>query len=172
MKNALGTVNWVIEALRKAGHLVDLEGAAHRLVKRDILLENWVAAYPQQLRPKNLLGRHVAQNATWWLTADLKACNALWGGETAAALETGYLEPETTTVYVDENPNNLIIRYKLKRDPLGPIHVFKKFWHFEDGERLAVPYILTYADLLATGDDRNAEAARIIYEQELDRYLR
>jgi len=31
---------------------------------------------------------------------------------------------------------------------------------------------LIYADLLATGEARNSETARILYEKELDRFVR
>jgi hypothetical protein len=35
-----------------------------------------------------------------------------------------------------------------------------------------VPPLLIYADLMATGDTRNIETARMIYEKELSKYFR
>lgn len=173
-KTALGTINWTMQDLRQIGHLLEMGKAGRRIVKREALFDKWVAAYPQQLRPKQLIGRYVAQDPDWWRTANLKNLNALWGGETGAAIETGYLEPEIATVYVEENLNELIVRFKLKKDPHGKIEIFKKFWQFqlEEQTNQTVPLPLIYADLLATGNDRNIQTAEELREKKLVRYLR
>lgn len=54
---SLGAVNWIINDLKSLGHLVDLGGRGRRLVKRKELLKRWTSAYPEQLRPKIILGR-------------------------------------------------------------------------------------------------------------------
>ena len=171
---ALGTVNWTMGELRQIGHLLEMGKAGRRVVKREALFDKWVAAYPQQLRPKQLIGRYTAQEPDWWRTADLKDLNALWGGETAAAIETGYLEPEIATVYLEEKINDLVLRFKLKRDPHGKIEIFRKFWQFqlEEQRDQTVPLPLIYADLLATGNARNVQTARELRDKKLDRYLR
>jgi hypothetical protein len=51
----------------------------------------------------------------------------------------------------------------------GDIEILKPFWRF-DHEFAALgiaPPLLIYADLMATGDDRNIETAEVIY----DKYL-
>ena len=49
----------------------------------------------------------------------------------------------------------------------------KKFWNFENNDYPGLTHpILIYADLLATGDPRNIETAKIIYEKDIVRYLR
>ncbi len=173
-KTALGTINWTMQALRQIGHLLEMGKAGRRIVKRETLFDKWVAAYPQQLRPKQLVGRYVTQDTDWWRNADLKDLDALWGGETAAAIETGYIEPEIATVYLEKNLTELILRFKLKKDPHGKIEVFRKFWHFqlEEQRGRTVPLPLIYADLLATGNDRNIETAKELRDKKLDRYLR
>lgn len=173
-KTALGTIDWTMKDLRLIGHLLEMGKAGRRIVKRESLFDKWVAAYPQQLRPKQLIGRFVAQDPDWWRNADLLDFNALWGGETAAAIETGYLKPEIVTVYLEEQLNELILHFKLKRDPQGTIEIFKQFWHFqlEEQKGLTVPLPLIYADLLATGEDRNVETANVLRENKLARYLR
>ena len=173
-RTALGTVNWTMRELRQIGHLLEMGEAGRRVVKREALFDKWVAAYPQQLRPKQLIGRYTAQEPDWWRTADLKDLNALWGGETAAAIETGYLEPEIATVYLEEKINDLVLRFKLKSDPHGKIEIFRKFWQFqlEEQRDQTVPLPLIYADLLATGNARNVQTARELRDKKLDRYLR
>ena len=173
-KTALGTINWTMRDLRQIGNLLEMGKAGRRIVKRETLFDKWVAAYPQQLRPKQLIGRYAAQDPDWWRNADLKDLNALWGGETAAAIETGYLEPEIATVYLEENLNELILRFKLKKDPHGKIEIFRTFWKFQLKEQRGqtVPLPLIYADLLATGNDRNIQTAKELRDKRLDRYLR
>ncbi len=49
----------------------------------------------------------------------------------------------------------------------------KKFWNFEDNDYPGMTHpILIYADLLATGDPRNIETAKIIYEKDIVRYIK
>lgn len=49
----------------------------------------------------------------------------------------------------------------------------KKFWNFENPEYPGITHpILVYADLIAAGDPRNIEAAKIIYEKEIVRYIK
>jgi hypothetical protein len=173
-KTALGTINWTMQDLRQIGHLLEMGKAGRRIVKREALFDKWVAAYPQQLRPKQLIGRYAALDPYWWQTADLKDLDALWGGETAAAIETGYLEPEIAAVYIEEKLNELVLRFKLKRDPQGKVEIFRKFWKFrlEEQKGQTVPLPLIYADLLATGIDRNIETAKEMRDKKLGRYLR
>jgi hypothetical protein len=54
------------------------------------------------------------------------------------------------------------------------ISILKPFWNFEYPwtHPVLVPSILIYADLLATGDARNIETARLIYEKEIARLVR
>jgi hypothetical protein len=49
----------------------------------------------------------------------------------------------------------------------GNVEILERFWNFETAKDMpeVVPPILVYADLLATHDSRNADAARMIYEQ-------
>jgi len=49
----------------------------------------------------------------------------------------------------------------------GNVEILERFWNFETAKDIpeVVPPILVYADRLATHDSRNADAARMIYEQ-------
>lgn len=171
---ALGTVGWVMYDLRRMEYLIDTGPRNRRLVLKDNLLDRWVAAYPDQLRPKKMLGRFKADNPYWWENTDLKEINALWGGEVAANIMTEYLRPQIITVYAKQPIGRFLLKNKLKNDVNGDIEILKIFWKFEQ-DRLhndLVPPLLIYADLMATGDTRNIETARMIYEKELSKYFR
>jgi hypothetical protein len=93
----------------------------------------------------------------------------VWGGEAAAAIRTRHLEPETCSLYVTELPKNLITKHRLRSDDAGRWEFRKRFWGFShrfDDERLAPP-LLIYADLLAIGESRTLETARVLYADEI-----
>lgn len=171
---ALGTVDWVIRDLKNAGHLIDTGKRGRRLTKKKHLLERWVTMYPEQLRPKILEGRYRAPIIDWWKDEDLTGLAAYWGGEVAAARLTKYLKPQVATIYMKERPARLLLKHKLIKDPYGNIEFLRAFWNFEYEQQFPnlVHPILIYADLLATRDTRNIETAEIIYEKELDRFIR
>jgi hypothetical protein len=171
---ALGTVGWVMYDLRRMGYLINVGPRNRRLVRKDNLLNRWVAAYPEQLRPKKMIGRFRADNPYWWENTDLKGINALWGGEVAANIMTEYLRPQIITVYAKQPIGRFLLKNRLKNDVNGNIEILKIFWKFEQDclHNNLVPPLLIYADLMATGDTRNIETARMIYEKELSKYFR
>jgi len=171
---ALGTVNWVIKDLKNIGCLIDRGKRGRNLIRKKGLLERWVAMYPAQLRPKNIVGRYGAPDIEWWKNEELADLTAYWGGEIAAAKLTKYLKPLIITIYVKGNPGRLLLKHKIMKEPNGNIEILKAFWDFEyewEFPNLVHP-ILIYADLLATGDARNIETAEIIYDKELARFIR
>jgi len=169
---ALGMVNWVFKDLNELGFLQETgAGRARkvRLLNKEKLLERWITAYAEQLRPKLVLGRYRGAEG-WWQNALLKPEQMLWGGEVAAEKLTEYLKPQTITVYVGkENPEAVIIPNRLTKDPHGDVEIVARFWQPET----VAPYgdmvqpLLVYADLMATGNQRNLETARIIYDQHI-----
>ena len=171
---ALGTVVRVVTNLKELGFLVDVGKRGRRLVNRKKLLDRWVTAYPEQLRPKLLIGRFGTTKTDWWKDAPLRDFKAYWGGEVAARRLTQYLKPEMITIYVREPTAELQLTYRLRNDPHGNIELIRAFWDVEwdwvDPEM--VPPLLVYADLLATGDPRNIETAQLVYERELTGLIR
>lgn len=166
---ALGTVDWIFRDLKEMGYLVDMGGRKRRMTNPLTLLKRWVEAYPDQLRPKLGIERFKADHPDWWQDVDILNYNACWGGEVAAARITKRLKPEKVIIYAPEPPGKLIIEKKLRKTTAGEIEILKPFWKF-DYQLMdvgTVPPLLVYADLMATGDDRNMETAGIIY----DRYL-
>ena len=170
---ALGTVGWVMNDLKNLGHLVDMGIKKRRLKERKRLFERWVEAYPEQLRPKLVIGRFTSKAPEWWKHKDLEKLGAYMGGEIAAEYLTGYLKPELITLYLRGKPQNVQLAFKMRKDPNGEIELLKAFWPktFDWHDHATVSPILVYADLLATADPRNLETAQILYEQKIARYL-
>lgn len=171
---ALGTVGWVITDLRELGYLVDMGKRGRRLTNKEKLIERWVTTYPEQLRPKLVLGRYKAVDHDWWKHTQITSTQAYWGGEVAAAKLTKYLKPEQAILYAKGKPGELLLTNKLKKDPNGDVEILEAFWQTEYDWRYPelAPPLLIYADLLATGDARNIETARMIYEQQLTGLIR
>ncbi|MDD5115322.1 MAG: type IV toxin-antitoxin system AbiEi family antitoxin [Methylobacter sp.] len=172
---ALGTVGWVMTDLNELGHLVDMGNRGRRLKDKQRLLERWIIAYSEKLRPKLQTGRYKAPNPSWWQTAALHNLQAYWGGEVAADKLTHYLKPEIITLYVMEKwAAKLKITNQLRKDPDGDVEILNAFWDVESekNRKDIVNPILIYADLMATGDPRNIETAQIIYEQKLAQHFR
>ena len=171
---ALGTVAWVLGDLEALGHLVDMGKRGRKLVNKQRLLERWVEAYPNQLRPKLFLGRCATEDPEWWKHAHIADFHACWGGEPAAALLTGHLKPEAATVYTRNPAGKFLAANRLRTDPRGNVELLKTFWDptLDWTKPEIAPPLLVYADLLATGDPRNIETARRIYDEQLARLVR
>ncbi len=171
---ALGTVNRVMKELAKMGHLVDMGKGGRRLVRKEKLLKRWITAYPEILRPKLIKGRYKTVKNNWWEDTDIRDFDAYWGGEVAAAYLTNYLRPDTVTIYTTQPIGRLVLKNKLKKDPDGNVEVLNAFWNFQhfNLNNNLVPPILVFADLMATGDTRNIETAGMIYDAEIDKYIR
>ena len=171
---ALGTVDWIMKELKELRFLLDMGKRDLRLLQKEKLLQRWVTAYPEQLRPKLLLGRFRGEYG-WWQQKTLDPFRAQWGGEVAAAKLTQYLQPETITIYTTpQELDQLLIKNRLKRDQTGDIEILKRFWKLPEiwkHEDLVHP-ILMYADLLATGNERNIETAKMIYDQHIVQLIR
>lgn len=171
---ALGAIGWILEDLEKLGYLLEIGDQPRKLVRTKQLLEQWVAAYPEQLRPKLVLGRYATPNQGWWKEARIHEHQAYWGGEIAAARLTGYLKPEDVTVYVRGLPGPLLAAHRLRKDARGNVEVLKAFWDADVdwADKEIVHPILAYADLLHTGDARNLETARRLYDAQIARFVR
>jgi hypothetical protein len=164
---ALGNLTYIINSLTELGFLRKIEPHNFKLLNKDDLLQKWVQNYPIKLRPHLFLGEFNpwGVNIRDWKTLKLEPEIDLWGAEPAANLLTNYLVPATLTIYTTKNRQEIITNLKLIPAPKGILSVYRKFWVFKEGNKLAVPPILIYADLLNTGDPRNLEIAKKIYEQ-------
>ncbi|MBN4055508.1 hypothetical protein JYU12_02060 [bacterium AH-315-K03] len=186
---ALGTVGWVLNGLKDAGFILDRGRAkGRRLVNRRKLLDRWMETFPEKLKPKQLVGVFVSDNPYWWEEVDIERYGAYWGGELAAAKYTHYLKPQTITLYLPEHADKkLLAKAKLRKateliaEGPGTVRIYRPFWPLENKQKLddnktidvtgLVNPILVYADLVATGDSRNLETARMIYERFIAEYI-
>jgi len=162
---ALGSVEAVIQDLKQMGYLIEREKRKRQLYQKRALLERWTTAYPEQLRPKLLINHYQSIAPNWWQEAQLNT-NTFWGGEIAAAILTHYLKPMRATVYIKQSVGEFVLKNRLRKMPQGEVEILETFWGFEYPHNL-VPPLLIYADLIATGNARNIETAKIIYEKEL-----
>ena len=87
---ALGTVDWIMKELKELGFLIDMGKRGLKLTQKETLLQRWVTAYPEQLRPKQILGRYRGEHG-WWQQKRLDPLRAQWSGEVAAEKITHYL---------------------------------------------------------------------------------
>ena len=164
---ALGAIGEVIKDLKQGGYLVDIKGKARRLTRKEKLLEKWTDAFLEKLRPKLEVGTFKAENPMWWKKVESNITNygAKFGGEVAAHKKAGYLTPQEITIYLETGDgNDLFKNYRFRKDPKGDIHVYRAFWNIDRNtpkirETDLVNPLITYADLIGTGDIRNLEAA-------------
>ena len=166
---SLGTVSMVFHDLKRAGylHTGDEGRQLHRVSQ---LFDRWVEAYGLDLFPRLSLGRFDSADANWWRNADeaMRAEGAQWGGELAAHLLNPQLRPATATLYANALPRRLILDHRLRKaDGEGNVEVRQRFWTLaRPSPRPIVPSTLIYADLVASGDPRQLEAAADLREHD------
>jgi hypothetical protein len=172
---ALGTVGWVMQDLREMGYLVEMGKRGRKLLQKEQLFYRWCADYTERLKPKLFLGRF-GGSGDWWKNYDPDFSNAQWGGEVAAYRLTQYLKPQNIILYAQgDHYKNIIIQNRLYKDATGDIEFFERFWLLKKEEKElkdVVHPILVYADPIGTGNQRNIEAARMIYEKYINRHLK
>ena len=177
---ALGTVGWVIRDLIAQGFLLEeINKKQRKLADFDLLLNKWVEEYPYKLKQKYKIGRFTTDDPYWWASVKPEDFNALWGGEIATAKYTDYLNPKDATVYINKrNMKGFLKVARLRKPepheiPTVKIDLIEPFWNIETkanngietNEQVGLaPPIITYADLIETGDARNLDAAKRLRE--------
>ncbi|WP_129665985.1 type IV toxin-antitoxin system AbiEi family antitoxin [Phytoactinopolyspora endophytica] len=166
---SVGQVQSTIKLLDDTGYL--RQAGSRQLLRRDELLDRWTAAYPTGLGPKlrlrDFFGNvdHIEQVSN--------AQTLLIGGE--AAVEE-LLRPASITLYAEELDPRLPATNRWRTDREPNIHLRRKFWKppFPEGAATRVrgfaraPSLLIYADLIASGDSRQREAAGALREQDVE----
>ena len=174
---SLGTVQKVVETLRRDG-LKDLrEGGPQQRARWRRLLDGWVSAYLAGTRDKLSIGRFRTDRPMSFFMEMLPALPATVSGEAAAALLGYGIRPATVDLYVKDSPGPLIHKARLRADPDGWIFVRKASWtslaEFDTRRPTAdnvAPAPVLYADLIAHGDSRLDDISRELERR--DPYLR
>lgn len=164
---SLGSVKNVLDELARRGFVFNTQNGRSLKDKKQ-LLDLWVSNYNEVLKPKLLMGRmsfRTEEKRNNWQDIALPQGMA-WGGEPAANLADGYLQPGSFDIYTKSPAAHLMRTGAVKQDLNGEIHLYKKFWN-EETDNKTVPAILIYADLMGSGNSRCLEAAQRILENEL-----
>ncbi len=161
---AHGTVGWAMAELPKLGFVAEMN-KKRRFLQPERLLQQWVEAYARTLRPKLILGRYKAETLDWWKTVNPVKYGFKMGGEGAAAQITHHLRPGTLTFFGHKAEPRFLLDQHLKTDPAGEVEILRQFWQFENTKAALAPTLLIYADLLAIGDARCLETAKLLYDE-------
>jgi hypothetical protein len=166
---ATGTVGLVMADLLEAG-MITRTPTGRTILHFERLVDAWVANYPHKLRPHLQPTRFRAIAHHDWRALDLTGRDAQWGGEVAGDRLTGALQPARATIYTGQPVAAIAAALRLRPDPQGEVEILRRFWYFLNPPAIppeVVPPLLAYADLVATGDPRNLDIGRIIYERYL-----
>jgi hypothetical protein len=167
---SLGAIKNVFDVLVERNFVL-LTNSKRTLKNINALLNLWTENYNQVLKPKLLLGRmtfRTNEQRIKWLAMELPD-GMYWGGESGANLVDSYLEPGAFDIYTQIPAAHLLKTGFVRFDEKGEIRIYKKFWNWETENHL-VPPILTYADLIGSGNSRCIEMAERLLDNELQDY--
>lgn len=164
---SIGSIKLIIDELIESQYILKTQSGRF-LKNQKILLNKWVVAYNEILKPKLLISQFAFKNNVSrdkWLTLDLPL-GMYWGGESGAHLLDGYLYPQDFDIYSDLPANELLKTGVVIPDKNGEIKIYRRFWteNNDNQNGKLVPMLLIYADLMGSGDSRNIETAKRIYE--------
>jgi hypothetical protein len=162
-----GNINFILTDLKEQGYLIPVDKETFRFTNKKQLLQKWLPAYNDKLKPALLIGTfRFMREADYvnWRTISLTPGETFWGGEPAGGLLTNYLQPEQYTLYTTETRGDLLKKYRLVANDNGEVKIYQKFWKVIEGEGPAVPPLLVYTDLINSNDRRCIQTAEKIYD--------
>ncbi len=167
-----GTVQNAIRGMIARRDLIELSGGqGMQFTDGNRMIDEWTMLYPTLLRGSLQLGHYRTDIPDWWRDVPALPDRCWFGGEPAAAIVTQYLKPAFFTAYcMDEVPREWIAKARLRPDSKGNVEFLKspiRFMAATGYPQNVVPPLLVYADLVASGDSRNLETARLLREQYL-----
>lgn len=171
---SLGGVNKAIQELKSSHIIQSWENSNLELLDKKKAVEKWATEFSNFDKNKLLIGRFSPVDSDFfnnWQPKNLGETSSYWGGEPAASLLTGYLQPEVFKIYSYESQIlNFLKSLRLKKDEKGKVFIYRAFWpeKLNNTSSRTCPWILAYADLINSGIDRNIETA----EEMLNKYLR
>lgn len=164
-----------LQQLREDGYVVEAKNRK-RLVRRKTILDQWLAGYENQVRPRLLLGRYQARERQSKRLEQIIE-NALgdrvawaWGGGAAAMRLTGHYRGEETVLHVERELSDLPRRIEALPARNGPLTILRipGPLALEGAEPRTVHPLLVYTELLANHTDRAREAADEVWRHFLE----
>jgi hypothetical protein len=167
---ALGSVSNILKDLEENNYLLNTRNK-RVLKKQDEIIERWVIAYNELLKPRSFRKKMRAIENDFNVKSILNNSDIklFLGGEPGGQLLTEHLKPKDYTIYTDEEISKVAKQLKLVPDESGNIELYSKFWTYNlhlKNEYTAPPLVV-YADLIGTANNRNIETAKIILENGL-----
>jgi hypothetical protein len=173
---ALGNIGDLLQELQQEGYVKIKKGNIKELLyfdRKQALQQKWIELFVTIVRPKLIQGRFrfmtPADKARW---KEMNLINTCWGGETAGAILTNYLEPQVFTIYTDLPKIEIMKTLRLLPDNNGDVEILDLFWHTKkdmiNANKKTVAPLLAYAELATSMDSRNRETAERIKQQYLE----
>lgn len=167
---ALGSVSQIMKELEESNYI--LKTNEKRVLKnKDELIERWVVAYNEVLKPRLLRKTYKAINLDYLrkIVSNNDTKHLLFGGEPAAEKMTSYLKPLEYIIYSNDDLSIIGKELMLVPDTNGDIKIYNTCWTVSlNNENLNIaPALVVYADLIGSGNSRNIETAKMILENEL-----
>ncbi len=175
---SVGSIGDILKDLREKKFLIQRNQSTILLENRKELLDRWVTAYNERLKPNLFRGKfRFTMRQDEWKLVQLPHLTH-WGGEPAGEILTNNLYPNSWTIYTAAERTMLIKNSRFVPDNKnGLIEAYKPFWNVlfvqQHKEKLsltntdAVHPLIAYADLSGSHSSRNLEIAKKIYEQYL-----
>ena len=162
---ALGNIKHVLDGLKEHEFIYPKNKNLLKLKNRNRLLDKWITAFTDELKPRiqkgryNFINKEAEQN---WKNLPLGEKDQ-WGGEPAADLLTNDLKPVEYILYTKKNRAELMKEFKLIPDENGKVEIREPYWTVVDDLPNIAPRLVVYTDLMITGDPRNIKIAKDIY---------
>jgi hypothetical protein len=170
---ALGSVSIIMKELEDLRFVVKTKNSRYLKNKKE-LLERWILAYNDVLRPRLLKKRfRFSNNESYnkWQQLPLKVLQGrnIWGGEPGASILTKQLQPKNFTIYTDGGWQSIAFELKLIPDNDGDVEILSIFWkeNQRSENKNITPTLIILAELMKSGNERNIETATLIMENEL-----
>ncbi len=162
---SLDTITKVMQSLSYQGFILKIDNKTVQLFDKKRLFDKWADAYENRLKPHLFVARFRFLSVEEQLNWEHLSLNSssIWGGEPAAAILTDFLRPHIFTLYSTETKSEIMRHYRLVPDQSGNVYVYFPFFN-TNIEKTQLP-LLTYADLMSSGNARNQEVAEKIYQQ-------
>jgi len=90
-----GNINFIMTDLKEQGFLLNINKDTYKFTRKDQLLQKWIRAYNEKLKPAVEIGtfRFVNKDRYFnWKDIELKPGETFWGGEPAGGILTDYLQ--------------------------------------------------------------------------------